>query len=368
MRTTWLLPNLLLAFLAACSSSPPPLDSEPKAVVSEPSFTPSLDSMPEKILRATLVPHVTQIMVGEPAYVTHRLFNNGETPLQFREGGNQRNRLGRFDDYNLQIIREDGTALPAVDSSPNFGGMSWIPTVSDAESFSHELFLPNWVEFLEPGIYTIHSERTYATRPAADDSWPGDVGAKLQVSAQTQIKVIATDNKAMGDLIAKLGREMFSNGESDSRTQAWTKMGAIADPRVIPHYQKAIATRQYDLIFSGLIALSNFNDDTALKSIESAIKLRGPDLVGDFARPELAESSATNIRNGVANSLSTSPHPRAFALLLTMSTDSSDSVRLSVLHAIARKRPKDARKRITAFTKDTSEMVRNEAKRYLAEL
>ena len=359
--------KLVLACLAACSSSSKQTAVEAEPAVSDVPISPSFDAMPSMILRATLVPHSLQIMVGEPVYVTHRLFNEGDTPLQFREGGNQRNRLGRFDDYNLRILREDGRVLPAVDSNPNFGGRSWVPTIADNESFVHELFLPHWGEFLEPGTYTIHSERTYSTRAVAADHWSGDGGTEVTVSAKATITVIPASVEVMGQRIAELGREMFTSVESDARTQAWQKMGSIADPRVIPHYRKAIASKQYSLVSSALTALANFKEDAALTCMEGAMKLRGPDLVGEFARPELAESSADNLRQHAAQSLSSSPHPKAFALLLTMSADSYQGVRLTVLHAIASKRPKDARKRIAAFTKDPSEMVSGEAQRYLRE-
>jgi hypothetical protein len=306
-------------------------------------------------------------MVGEPVYITHRLFNEGDAPLQFREGGNQRNRLGRFDDYNVRILSEDGRVLPAVDSSPNFGGMLWVPTIAAKESFAHELFLPHWGELLEPGTYTIHSERTYSTRAGADDHWSGDGGTEVTVRAETTIAVIPASSEAMGQRIAEIGREMFAQVESDTRTQAWQKMGAIADPRVIPFYGKAMASRQYSQVSSALTALANFKEDAALTCMEGAMKLRGPDLVGDFARPELAESSADNLRQHAAHALSSSPNPKAFARLLTMSADSYPGVRLTVLHAIASQRPKDARRRVTAFTKDTSEMVRGKAQRYLRE-
>lgn len=305
-------------------------------------------------------------MVGEPIHVTYTLVNNSEVGMQFSEGGNQRNRLGRFDDYALRVIRSDGEVLEAVDSEPNFGGLSWSPTIARRESFVHELFLPNWAALTDLGTYTIVSERTFLTRQAASNQWHGEGGEEITLMATAEVTVIPANDETFGRIISDLGREMFSESAGEARMNAWQMMGVISDPRVLPHYRNAVASRKYGWVSSALTALATRTDDEALACIKMAMHLKGPDLVGEFARPELAESSANNLRQHAAQTLSSSPHPGAFPQLLTMSDDASPSVRLTVLHAIANKRPGDAQKRIRAFMSDSSAMVRGEAKRYLA--
>jgi hypothetical protein len=324
--------------------------------------------MSPSTLSATLHPQKSEILLGEPIYVTYELRNEGDRDLQFREGGNQRNRFGRYDDYKIVVTDQDGATLPVLDSSPNFGGRSWVPTLRAQERFEHPIFLPHWALLESAGTFTIRSERTFTVREAGTDTWYGDKGDEISVRAEAPIKVLPADNAGMGAIIEALGKKFFTKDESEARTQAWQKMSAIDDERVIPWFCKGVDTRQYGFVSSSITALGKFKSDEALACIQRVMGLSGPDLVGEFTRPELATGSADNIRQEVANTLSESPHPDAFALLLTMRTDSYDSVRLTVLHAIARRHPKDARQQITAFTKDASAMVRGEAERYLSEL
>ena len=364
---------LCLAWLASCSA-PAPGDAKRAAAPQSTAPTVTMEPTSTKTssphtgsLRATLTPHKRQLIVGEPLHITYTLFNDSEADIQFVEGGNQRNRLGRFDDYDVRVFRSDGTALETISSEPNFGGISFSPQVASGQSFTHELFLPWWVAMPGAGTYTVRSERTFTTRQAAEERWHGETGERISLLAETQITIIAANDNALGEAIAALGREMFSPTESATRTQAWQSMGAIADPRVIPYYRRAMESMQYEMVSSALTALLAFDDDSALATIKMATKLDGTKLVGEFTRPELAESSANNLRVHAAQTLSASPHKGAMPLLLTMAKDTNPGVRLTVLHALASKRPTDAKRQIAAFTRDDSKMVRDEAKRYLAE-
>jgi hypothetical protein len=324
--------------------------------------------MPTDTLSASLRPHKAQILLGEPVHLTYELQNSGEGELQFREGGNQRNRFGRYDDYNLVVVDESGKALAVLDSAPNFGGRSWAPKVSAAKSFKHDLFLPHWVELPSVGTFTIRSERSFTVRTAGTDAWHGETGEEVKLQAETTIEVLPADPAAMGLIIEAVGQELFGKDEGPTRTQAWRNMSAIDDERVIPWLCRGIDSQKYGFISSSLSALEKFPADAAVACIKKVMTIRGAELTDEFTTPELAEGSANNLRQHVAHTLSASPHPDAFSLLLSMSTDDYESVRLTVLHEIARRLPKDARQRITAFTKDKSEMVRGEAARYLSEL
>ncbi len=363
---------LCLALLASCSA-PAPQTMGPSSTEASSTKASSTEASSTKAsspragrLRATLTPHKRELVVGEPVHLTYTLFNDSEAHVQFVEGGNQRNRLGRFDDYAVRVLRSDGSALEVISSEPNFGGISFSPTIAGGQSFVHELFLPRWVAMPGVGTYTVRSERTFITRLAAQERWHGETGEKTTLVAEAQITIIAANNKALGEVIAGLGRAMFKK-ESASRTQAWQSMGAIADPRVIPHYRRAMESMQYEMVSSALNALATFDDDSALATIAMATKLDGSKLVGEFARPELAETLASNLRVNAAQTLSASPHSGAMPLLLKMAKDANPGVRLTVLHALASKRPTDAKRQITAFTRDGSKMVRDEATRYLAE-
>jgi len=314
-------------------------------------------------LRATLELDKNAIMVGEPIYLRFVVHNPSAEDLQTTEGGNQRNPLGRFDDYKVVVVDEKGQALPVPSAGPSFGGITWAPKIPARGKHTQELFLPNWVSFTDPGRYTITCSRSFKIRRYAKDNWFGESGRDVRLSARSPITVVAADHKRMGELIDRLGKGMLGQ-HGDVKDRAIRMLGVIDDARVIPWYVRAIRRRRYELKFAGVTQLAKFNNDAALEGIKLAIKSSARDF-DDATTPKVAASLADNIRQAVANSLSESKHPRAWGLLLSMRTDRYGSIRLTVLHALAKRNTPAARKLIEKMTADPSKMVRDEARRYL---
>lgn len=77
------------------------------------------------------------------------------------------------------------------------------------------------------------------------------------------------------------------------------------------------------------------------------------------------KDSDTNVRQSCAQALSASPHPKAWRVLLSMKADALQGVRLTVLHALARRPCAQTAQLIRQMTNDPSKVVRDEAKRYL---
>jgi hypothetical protein len=314
-------------------------------------------------LRATLELDKNVIMIGEPIYIRLVVHNPSAQDLQTTEGGNQRNHLGRFDDYKVVVVDEKGQALPVPSSAPSFGGITWAPKIPARGAHTQELFLPNWVTFTRPGRYTITCSRSFKIRRFARDDWFGEGGREVRLSARARITVTPADPKRMGELIDRLGKGMLGR-HSDVKDRAIRKLGVIDDARVIPWYVRAIRSRRYELKFAGVTQLAKFNNDAALEGIKLAIKSSARDF-DDATTAKIAASLADNIRQAVANSLSESKHPRAWGLLLSMRTDPYSSIRLTVLHALAKRNTRADRVLIEKMTADRSKMVRDEARRYL---
>ncbi|MEO6574532.1 MAG: hypothetical protein ABIP89_11885 [Polyangiaceae bacterium] len=68
-----------------------------------------------------------------------------------------------------------------------------------------------------------------------------------------------------------------------------------------------------------------------------------------------------------AQALAVSPHPKAWDALWALRADAEANVRLTVLHALAKKDFPDETARLKLFETDASAMVRGEAQRYLRE-
>src|SRR5690606_33185903 len=83
---------------------------------------------------------------------------------------------------------------------------------------------------------------------------------------------------------------------------------------------------------------------------------------------ELANQSAANLRHSVAVALSKSPHPEAIPYLLSKRNDTSEGVRITIVHVLGNLKEEEAVPILTEMTLDKSEMVSKEAKRHLNRL
>jgi hypothetical protein len=167
------------------------------------------------------------------------------------------------------------------------------------------------------------------------------------------------------ELIRRLGLKLVGGNRSESQ-EASRALSLIADERVIPWYVKAMDTNDYDLKFAALDRLSKFQGDEALAGLKKGMTTQGADIgipIADAAgRRDLAE----NVRHAAAGALAGSPHPDARRLLLTMWNDPSRGVRITVLHALGEMKTEESLALLRRMTEDSDEMVRGEARRYLA--
>ena len=324
---------------------------------------PALLTARPALLTVRLVPEKRVITLGEPLYLEFVVRNRSRINLQTIEGGNQRNRLGRFDDYKLTAVDAQGKALPVIDSSPSFGGKSWVTGIPGGGTYSRRLFLPHWVKLEKPGRYTITGKRKYKIRRRAKNSWFGKSGKMVQVEAKTTITVTAPSPRKLGALIEKLGRGLLGK-DGNIRFQNLRTLSAINDRRVVPWYLKALGSSNYGLKSAALRELSRFNSDAALEGLKRGLKTRGRDLDGGTTG-KWADRLAANLRLTSVASLARSKHPGAWKLLGSLRRDPDHQVRLTVLHAFARQKKSGFLGYIRELTGDQNGLVRGEARRYL---
>lgn len=312
-------------------------------------------------LQAQLVLEKPRILLGEPIYLRFVVKNPTPVAWQTAEGGNQRNRLGRFDDYNIVLRDAAGRALPVRSSAPSFGGIGWAPKIPARGRYERELFLPNWVRFKKGGVYTVTSTRHYRVRKYAKDRWFGENGQKITLTARARLKVLPASKAKLGALIDALGRAMLGRS---GRDRALRKLGTIRDARVIRWYVRALSRRRYELKLAAIIALGRFDSDAALAALKTATKVTAADFTG-ATTVKVAAGLADNVRVAVAQSLASSKHKGAFAALWAMRKDPYASVRLTVLHALSKRPGAETVRRLESMTKDPAQLVRDEAQRYL---
>lgn len=159
--------------------------------------------------------------------------------------------------------------------------------------------------------------------------------------------VTPPDRKRMGKLIRKLG-QMLLSANSTHASKAGRGLLTIRDPRTVAHWVKALNTRGYSVKLQAIRGLGAYKIDAALAGLRHCRK-----------------DGNTNVRQSCAQALSSSPHPKAWPALLSMKADTYSGVRLTVLHALAKRPCAQTAKLIRQMTKDSAKIVQNEAKRYL---
>jgi hypothetical protein len=316
-------------------------------------------------IEVALTSDPSEAMIGEPVYLSFTVRNLSTNNLQTIQGGDYQNGLGRPESYAVTVVSRNGEALPVLDAGPSFGGLIGPEKIPAKGTWVRRLFLPHWVALAGAGDYTVTAKTVLKLSQPTPGGWEAnEKTTDIQVEVATPLKVVPTDPKRMGDLIETLGKRMLNPkaGASDeaSRSLAW-----IQDERVIPFFNQAVATDDYNLKFTALEALAKFKSDEALRGIKAGLATQASDLRAHATTDALAGQLADNIRHSAAVALSRSPNPEAAKLLLTLWQDPYYAVRLDVLHALGKMDSADSLELLRKMTSDNNAIVRNEALRYL---
>jgi hypothetical protein len=318
----------------------------------------------QSLLEVTLLAEKPTIMLGEPAYLSFLVKNQSKLDLQVLVGGDYRNALGRPDSFAVTITDENGRLVSQPDAGPALGGIVGPQKIPASGSYTFKLFLPDWAIFKKIGTYSIVAKRTLKISKYAAKDWDKDQSAGIQAQASTKIRIVPLNNDAMGTILATLGHTMLSARYDESEI-ATKRLMAIQDKRVIPYFVKAFATRDYSKKYAALGALAPFNDDAALDVLRQGMEAKGAEMGEEPLTPAVANSLAENIRTAAAQDLARSPHPGAIPFLLSKRTDPSEGVRITVLHALGKMKPKVALPILQEMVRDKNKRVRDEADRYI---
>jgi hypothetical protein len=316
-------------------------------------------------IEVALVPDKHEVMVGEPVYLSFTVRNLSDSDLQSVQGGDYRNRFGRPESYAVAVADQQGKALPVLDAGPSFGGIMGPQKIPAKGTWVRRLFLPHWVKLVAAGDYTVTCKTVLKLSKHTSGTW--DYNAKttdISVEVTTPLKIVPTDQIRMGELIEALGKRMLARN-SDASDEATRSLAWIEDERVIPLFNKAVATDNYSLRFAALDALAKFNSDDALRGIKTGLATQASDMRAHATNDALAGQLADNIRHSAAVALSRSPHPEATKLLLSLWQDPYYAVRIDVLHALGKMDSAESLELLRKMSTDTNETVRNEALRYL---
>lgn len=311
------------------------------------------------LVEINLIPDKSEILINEPVYFSFQIKNLSTDDIGFVQGGDYRNEFGRPESFKVTAIGENGKLAKAVESRFNMGGMIGFSKIPAGESLVVRLLSAHWFNFEHPGKYSVRCGRQRQIIISKYDS--SGVSEKLKlagfpVEVAAAITVKADNYREMDSIIENIGKEIFSDNP-EKALEAVKALTFIDDKRVIRHFDKLIENILlneerpfYDVRFYAFRPLAKFVDQMALKAILKAIN-----------------SSNNDVRREVSIALSKSLNPNAEKHLLSMRFDKFDAIRLDVVHFWGAKKTSASTAILKKMLKDESEMIRNEAKRYLEE-
>ncbi len=303
------------------------------------------------------------MILGEPTWFTFRVQNHSAENLEVLVGGDYRNAVGRPNSFKIKVVGSDGSTVSQPPVTKEMGGMFGPQKLPANGKYEFKLFMPHWATFEKPGRYTINCVRQLSLSKEGSFSSADRKSFQMDTQTSESLEVLPADEKAMGAVIAALGKKL-RDGTWDEKENAARTMDSIKDPRVIPHFRHGLKTRYYSLMFFALWGVAKFPGDDAFEILKAGMALTGADV--DYATtPRMAAQSAELLRAAAASGLARSPHPDAIPLLLKHCNDPSEGVRTTILSVLGRLDTPESLAMIEEMTKDKSEWVSKQAKRYL---
>ncbi|MGC4016931.1 MAG: HEAT repeat domain-containing protein [Luteolibacter sp.] len=315
-------------------------------------------------LKAALVADKTEIMAGEPLFLTYQLQNAGRTALTLRRTPEATCLSERPLSISLTVTDPNGQPLPLPDHPiPRVGDVpateqSFLPR----DKYSARLLLGEWATLETPGTYTVTATRT-ASLNAKEKEWlEGTLhptSSDVVTTVSTKIRVTAVDPKQFAARIDSLGAKMLQ-GKDEEAMPAAQQLAAYQDDRVVPFLIRAVEGKEGWLQWNAIQALGRHPTDAAVEALGHKLNLSGQDMA--YGKPEDAEKVAATIREDAARALLMNPHPKAIELLASHRSDTSPTVRLTVVQAFARSKNEQTTAALREIsTQDPDDTVRETA-------
>ena len=313
----------------------------------------------ERVLEVALELEAETIMVSEP--IEAEVVFSGDVTVGL--GWLGRNRLGRPVNYDLILRNAAGEALPQPELGLSMGGQNWWTTLRDQPARQF-LLLPNWYEGLRPGRYSV--EVTTTIEVYEGEAREGG-GTPFEVALRRPLEVVPDDPERLAARIEALGQQARDTSHETS-IRAVRKLERLEHALVLDIWLELAARPDYPHRFQAIRALSAYDDRRVVEVLWAAGRTEAKQLPAEgYTNDSLRESAASQARVSAAQALAECPHADAYEALLGLRNDDSESVRLSVLHAVAKREGEAALALLRVFADDPSTMVRDEAARYLRE-
>lgn len=356
-----LLSALALSFQAAAedAASPPPAEV--------PKTDYRINGWP---LKLTLVPEKSEVMVGEPLFLTHQIQNVGKAALTLQISSEETFFWQRPKRLAVTVLDESGAPLevPALPKFPPFPTRSSETALSRNGKYSSKLLLSDWAAITQPGTYTVVARRVLHVN-SQPKGWtegtlqPNPFETPSLVAAK--VKVVAADPAKLGTMIASLSKKMLEAPDAEAFPAA-QRLALFDDDRIIAPMISAADTKEGWLQWNAMRALGRRNSEEAVDTLARKLLLTWKDFP-HYGRQEDAESYAESLRSDAAQLLVKSPHPKAADVLMAHRDNPSVGVRLAVVQWLASRKTDDATAELEKIAdNDAEDSVREAAKAALA--
>ena len=215
-------------------------------------------------IEAGFLPDQTEIILGQPSFVTFSVTNRGDRPYRFDVGGDNRGSV-RHNNFRITAVDAQGRPVKDPHSYNNFGGPAWEITLKPGESHTERLYLGHWLAPDRTGTYTVTCRRTL------DDFGPPPRQPEAPIATRFELKVIPYNRAAMQQVIARFGKDVRTGDEQTLR-DATLALADIDDPEVIAHLAASLSRGDFQNRIPAVKGLARFSTDAAGDALREALK------------------------------------------------------------------------------------------------
>ena len=212
-------------------------------------------------IEAAFMPDKTEILLGEPLFITFCVKNSGHKPYSFFIGGDNRGSV-RHNSFHITAVDVNGLSVKDPYSYDNMGGRGNCITLEHGESYAERLYLGHWCAFEKSGGYTVTCERTL------NEHFSGHTQIRIVVSFE--INITPYDEKKMRRVIDELGEQIFSGVNLGEASLA---LSAIHDEAVVAYLAKVMESKaDWQVKNPAIDGLAQFSTQAAIDGLIVGLK------------------------------------------------------------------------------------------------
>lgn len=288
----------------------------------------------ETTIVAGFQPDESQLILGQPTFVTFTVTNRTGKPYRFMVGGDNRGSV-RHNNFHITAVDEEGQAVKDPYNYNHFGGLAQEITLNPGETHTERLFLGHWLAFERPGKYTVTCQRTL------EDFGAESGNAKLAIETKFPLEVLPYNQQKMALAIAKFSAQIDQASGEELR-QATIALASIDDPAVISPLAQSLQRGDFLNKLPALEGLAKFTNEAASTALVMGLQ-DGDHVVRRAAADALRQAGKIE---------------QAASFMLTKLADPSPAVRQQAAQALGETQSEAAIAPLTVALNDTESAVR----------